>query len=115
MEIDIISKEDERRLNNLTLVVYILQALGLFTGGLGSLVAVIINHVKRDDTRGTLYESHFIWQIRTFWWTLLGMALGALLMVAFVGFIIMGAIWVWYVYRVVRGFLNFNDGKRMPI
>ena len=113
MSLEVITQEDERKLNNLTLVVYILQAVSLFVG-LTGLVAVIINYVKRDDVRGTRYESHFNWQIRTFWWALLATLLGVALAWILVGFVILGATWVWYVYRIVRGFLNFNDGKPMP-
>ncbi|HJU49964.1 MAG TPA: hypothetical protein VJ575_04355, partial [Pseudogulbenkiania sp.] len=104
----------ERKLNNLTLAVYILQALSLFVG-VTAIVAIIINYLKRDDTRGTLYESHFLWQMRTFWWGLLGLALGYLTMFLLVGFVILFAVYVWLIYRVVKGFLNLNDGKPMPL
>ncbi|POZ62686.1 hypothetical protein C2I19_07415 [Chromobacterium alticapitis] len=106
--------ENERRLNNLTLTVYILQAVSLLVGVTG-IVAVIINYVKRDEVRGTLYESHFEWQIRTFWLALLGYVVGAVLTWLLVGFVILFAVWVWYIYRVVKGFLYFNDRKPMPL
>jgi uncharacterized membrane protein len=111
---ELIDHEFERKLNNLTLAVYILQALSLFVG-VTAIVAIIINYLKRDDTRGTLYESHFLWQMRTFWWGLLGLALGYLTMFLLVGFVILFAVYVWLIYRVVKGFLNLNDGKPMPL
>lgn len=111
---ELIDRETERKLNNLTLTIYILQALSLFVG-VTAIVAIIINYLKRDETRGTLYESHFLWQMRTFWWGLLGLALGYLTVFLLVGFIILFAVYVWLIYRVVKGFLNLNDGKPMPL
>ncbi|BAK75298.1 conserved hypothetical protein [Pseudogulbenkiania sp. NH8B] len=111
---ELIDHEFERKLNNLTLAVYILQALSLFVG-VTAIVAIIINYLKRDDTRGTLYESHFLWQMRTFWWGLLGLVLGYLTVFLLVGFVILFAVYIWLIYRVVKGFLNLNDGKPMPL
>ncbi|MBI3146491.1 MAG: hypothetical protein HYZ18_14810 [Pseudogulbenkiania sp.] len=111
---ELIDRETERKLNNLTLTIYILQALSLFVG-VTAIVAIIINYLKRDETRGTLYESHFLWQMRTFWWGLLGLALGYLTVFLLVGFVILFAVYVWLIYRVVKGFLNLNDGKPMPL
>ncbi|NWK77271.1 hypothetical protein [Aquitalea sp. LB_tupeE] len=110
---DLFTRDDERRLNNLTLLVYILQGISLFTG-LPMVVAVIINYLKRDDCRGTLYESHFDWQIRTFWFCLLGSVLGYALLWILVGFAILGLTWLWCLYRVLRGILALNDGKALP-
>ncbi len=101
-------------LRTLTLVVYALYALSAFVG-LTAIVAIIINYIKRDDTRGTLYESHFRWQIRTFWFGLLWACLGAVTLLLGVGFLVLAANSVWLIYRVVRGFLNWNDSKPMPI
>ncbi|MBU3737780.1 MAG: hypothetical protein FGM55_02365 [Rhodoferax sp.] len=101
-------------LRQITLVVYALYALSWVTG-ITALVAIIINYVKRDDARGTLYESHFTWQIRTFWWSLAWTLLGVLTMFILVGFLIMGITAVWSIYRLVRGWLNWNDHKPMPV
>lgn len=101
-------------LRQLTLVCYILYALSPFMG-FTALVAVIINYVKRDEARGTLYESHFTWQIRTFWWGLLWASLGMLTVFFGVGVVILIANSVWVIYRIVKGFLNWNDGKPMPL
>ncbi|WP_334134519.1 DUF4870 family protein [Tepidimonas sp.] len=101
-------------LRQLTLVVYILYALSWLVG-ITALVAIIINYVKRADVAGTLYESHFTWQIRTFWWGLLWALLGGVTMVIGVGFVILLAAFVWTVYRLVKGFLYWNDRKPLPV
>jgi len=103
---------DEKSLKTLTIVVYALQGLGFFNG-ITWIVAVIINYVKRDDVKGSWLESHFSWQIRTFWWGLLWGAIGALLMFVLVGFAVWFAAAVWIIYRIVKGWLNLNDGKPM--
>ena len=98
-------------LKQITLVVYILQALSFFLG-LTAIVAVVINYVKKDDAAGTLYESHFDWQIRTFWWYLLWFVLGFILVFAFgLGFVVWFVAWVWAIYRVVKGWLKWNDNQ----
>jgi uncharacterized membrane protein len=101
-------------LKQLTMICYVLYALSVFVG-LTALVAIVVNYVKRDDTRGTIYESHFSWQIRTFWWGLLWAVIGVATMFILVGIPILLANAVWCIYRIVKGFLNWNDGKPMPV
>ena len=113
--VEVVSAADGQRLQSLrslTLAVYILYAIGVFTG-IPALIGIIINHVKAGDTEGTIYRSHFSWQMRSFWWGLLWAILGWITVWIGVGFIILGASWLWLVYRLVRGFLNWNDGKPM--
>jgi uncharacterized membrane protein len=97
-------------LKTVTMVVYALQALS-FIWGLPAIVGVIINYIKREDARGTVYESHFDWQIRTFWWGLLWAVLGVLLAVVLVGFVVMFVAWIWMIYRVIKGWLKLIEGK----
>jgi uncharacterized membrane protein len=97
-------------LKQITMVVYILQALSFFFG-LTAIVGVVINYVKREDVAGTVYQSHFDWQIRTFWWGLLWALLGFILAFVLVGFAIMFVAWVWAIYRVVKGWLKLNDNQ----
>jgi uncharacterized membrane protein len=97
-------------LKNVTLTVYALQALS-FIWGLPAIVGLIINYVKRDDARGTLYESHFTWQIRSFWWGLVWALIGGVLAVLLVGFVVMFVAWVWMIYRVVKGWLKLTEGQ----
>lgn len=106
----LIEQRNERDLSRLTLIVYVLQAIAL---GLGvtALIGVIINYVKRQDVKGTLYESHFEWQIRTFWFGLGGVLLGWLLTIILIGYVVLGVMYIWWIYRVVKGLLHWHDGR----
>lgn len=109
--------EDADKLSSLktvTTVVYALQAAGFITGGLGWIVAVVVNYVKREEVAGTWLESHFRWQIRTFWFGLLWGVLGGLLVIVFVGFAVLFANMIWIIYRIVKGWLNLNENRPMP-
>jgi uncharacterized membrane protein len=118
-----------------THVVYALHALSLVIGAFGaasivgtflfgwpSIIAVIINYVKRSEARGTWLESHFSWQIRTFWYALLwavivGLISGLLLYVIIgIGTWIVGmfVLAIWAIYRITRGWLALKDGKPLP-
>lgn len=110
----ILEDSEDKKLNQLTLIVYVLQLAGLLTAGVTSLIGVIINYVKRPDANGTRFESHFNWQIKTFWVALIGWVVGSLLMIVGIGFLILGAAWLWFIYRAVKGLLYLNDGKSMP-
>ncbi|WP_200960205.1 hypothetical protein [Pelomonas sp. Root1217] len=101
-------------LKQLTMVIYVLYALSAFTGFTG-IVAIIINYIKREDAAGTLYASHFTWQIRTFWWSLVWGILGFATLLLGVGFVILAVDGIWFLYRLIKGFLNWNDGKPMPV
>ncbi len=107
---EVISAVEEEKLKNLTLLVYLLQGLSLVVG-LTAVAGVIINYLKRDEVRGTYLESHFNWQIKTFWWLLAGVVIGSLLAFVLIGFVVLFAVWVWYIYRIVKGWLALNDGK----
>ena len=115
-----------------TQIIYGLHALSLLTGILGaatvfgaflagwpSLLAVILNYVKRSQTRGTWLESHFRWQIRTFWFGLLWAALCSLFVVLTLGiglivvWIPLGFLAIWFIYRVVRGWMALRDRRPM--
>ena len=129
----VVSATDPRpSLITLTHVIYGLHAVSLLTGIVGlativgafltswpSIIAVILNYAKRREVRGTWLESHFRWQIRTFWSVLLWMLLYAMVVVATLGaalllfwvpLIILG---IWAVYRIVRGWLRLVDRQPM--
>jgi len=106
--------EKLKELKTLTLVVYALQAAGFFVG-ITWIVAVVINYIKKEDAAGTWLESHFRWQIRTFWFGLLWGVIGGILTLVLVGFAILFADAVWIIYRIVKGWLNLSDGKPMPV
>jgi len=119
-------------LYNWTQAIYGLHALSLVTGIVGtatvvgafligwpSLIAVMLNYAKRSDVRGTWLESHFRWQIRTFWFGLLWVSLclffvvvtlGIGLLVAWLPLSIVG---LWFIYRVVRGWRALRDRRQM--
>ena len=116
----------------LTLVVYAMHAFSAITGhttaafivtafltGWPSIIAVIINYVKRGDVRGTFLDSHFSWQIRTFWWALLWFLFAGLLIVTVVGALLgvplMLVTGVWVLYRIARGWLALLSRKPMPM
>ena len=101
-------------LRQLTLITYVLYALG-WMNGITAVIAVLINYIKREDAQGTVYESHFTWQIRTFWWSLLWCVLGGITLLLGVGFVILGVAGIWFLYRLVKGLLNWNDHKPMQI
>jgi len=99
-------------LRTLTHAVYALQALAFLTA-ITPLIGVVINYVKLDDTAGSIYQSHFRWQIRTFWWSLLWTVVGTLALFVLVGYLILFALTVWYIYRIVKGWLWLNDNRPM--
>ena len=106
------NEEQLKSLKDLTQVVYILYALSYFTG-ITAIVGIIINYVKLDDAAGTWLESHFRWQIRTFWFGLLWAVIGAITAFIVVGFAILFANFCWVVYRIVKGWLNLSENKPM--
>ena len=122
--------EPSRSLIVLTHVIYSLHALSLVTGIVGaatvvgafltgwpSIIAVILNYVKRSEARGTWLESHFRWQIRTFWFGLLWATLCVLFVVFTLGIGILiawlplGVVGLWFIYRMARGWLALNDHR----
>ncbi len=101
----------------LTHILYGLYAIFWLTGGITALIAIVINYIKRDDVAGTLYASHFAWQIRSFWWSVVWAAAGGVLFATVVGiplaFVAWGVLWLWMLYRIVKGWLALNDSKPM--
>jgi len=93
--------------------------LTAFLSGWPSIIAVIINYVKRGDTRGTHLGSHFRWQIRTFWFALLWVLIAGVLVITVIGipvaYIMAAFIGLWVLYRMIRGLLRLNKGLPMPI
>jgi len=124
--------EPDQSLITVTHVIYGLHALSLITGivtaasivfafltGWPSIIAVILNYVKRGEARGTWLESHFRWQIRTFWWGLLWVVLclafvvatlGVGLLVAWLPLMVVG---FWFIYRIASGWLRLVDRRPM--
>ena len=116
----------------LTHIIYALHAFSVLTGltsaafvvtaflsGWPSIIAVIINYVKRDAVRGTFLDSHFSWQIRTFWWSLLWVVIAGLLIVTIIGAVVglplLLLLGLWVIYRIVRGWIALANSKAMPL
>lgn len=125
-------REPDPSLITISHVTYALHALGLAIGAFGaasivgsfllgwpSIIAVILNYVKRGEARGTWLESHFDWQIRTFWWALVWAV--AIFVISFpLAFVLIGfATWfaglfilgIWAIYRVVKGWLRLQSRR----
>jgi uncharacterized membrane protein len=94
-------------------VLYGLHTLAWFSGGIFAVIALIINYVRRADELDALYLDHHNYMIRTFWWTLLWLVvlspLWLLLMLP--GAIAYFVVWLWYLYRCIRGWMRFNDNR----
>ena len=125
--------DNERSLVNWAHLIYGLHAFSLLTGILGaatvvgafltgwpSIIAVILNYVKRSDVRGTWIESHFRWQIRTFWFGLLwvSICIAFIVMTLGIGILIawlpLGLVALWFIYRIVRGWTRLSARQPMP-
>jgi uncharacterized membrane protein len=117
-----------------THVIYLLHAFSLLTGILGaatvigafligwpSIIAVILNYLKRGEARGTWLESHFRWQIRTFWFGLLWVSICGLFVVVTLGiglliaWLPLAIITIWFIYRIARGWLALNERRPMYV
>jgi uncharacterized membrane protein len=128
----IISTVPQDNLVRLTHVIYALHALSVVMGFIGSafiitafltgwpsIIAVIINYIKRGDVYGTYLDSHFGWQIRTFWYALLWMTIAVILFMTVIGIVLAYLITVgagiWILYRIIRGWIALDGGRPMPI
>ena len=107
-------------LHALSLVIGITTAatiVGAFVFGVPSIIAVVINYFKREEARGTFLESHFRWQIRTFWFSLLWCIIAVMLFITILGIpfalIVVIAAGIWVIYRIARGWLALRDRKPM--
>ena len=131
------STSPEPGLITYTHVIYALHALTVASGaittpifmpfgfvcGLPSAVAVLMNYARRSEARGTWLETHFRWQIRTFWyatlWVVVVSVVAIPLLLIGVGFLIgligLATVAAWIIYRVLRGWLALRDARPMPL
>ncbi len=94
-----------------------------FAFGLPSIIAVILNYARRSEARGSWLESHFRWQIRTFWyswlWIIVTSVLAVPLLIVLVGVVIevlgLAIIGIWVIYRIARGWLALKEGRSLPV
>lgn len=95
---------------NFTWITYAMYALGLFTG-LFAVVGVIMAYAKRGEFTNTIYYDHMQYLIRTFWISLIGAIVGFLLLIILIGWVLLIAVTIWYIYRIVMGAIKLNDGQ----
>ena len=108
MNVEQVGSESDR---TLAVFAYVLHLIGTVTG-VTSIIALILNYVRRD--RFGVWDTHHRWMIRSFWWGLLWSIIGACLIFVFVGYVILGIVWLWYVYRHVRGLVALANNDPMP-
>ena len=125
------ASKPSKDLITLTHVMYGLHAFSALMGMLGtafivtafltgwpSIIAVVINYVKRSDVRGSYLDSHFGWQLRTFWYAVLWTIVAILLMMTIIGIPfaigVVLVVGIWVLYRIGRGWLALAESKSMP-
>ena len=99
-------------MRTITIIVYALQAAS-FLVGFTFIAAIILNYIKKSEAEGTLYESHFRWQIRTFWFSLLWGAIGFVLVFIVIGYFVLLANAIWVIYRIIKGWLRLSENQTM--
>jgi uncharacterized membrane protein len=115
MTVEISPEQADINNKNITQLIYGLYAASIIVL-VTSIVAIILNYVKRDDVVNTIYESHFRWQIRTFWFSLLWCFVAFASFITIVGPFIIGSFaFIWFVYRIVKGWLRLTEGKPMYV
>ncbi len=119
-------------------ITYLLYVLSYFTAGLLWIVPIFMNYAKRRDADNTWLATHFDWQIKTFWYSIVFFIIGVLIitfalggfgvsmfaesnniaigsvLLASLGFVIMGFTFIWHLYRIVRGWIALTDGRPVP-
>lgn len=119
MNQDLVLDSSLQSAKNLAWWLYLGHAASLvFSLGAFSFIPLIINYVKREDASNTFVYSHHGWQIRSFWWYLVWMAVGGVLFMTIVGipaaFLLWTVAWLWKLYRLIKGIVDLNDNKPMP-
>jgi uncharacterized membrane protein len=109
----VLTTDEKAKANKeITTIIYALYAASLLFG-ITALAAIVLNYMKKDDVAGTLYESHFRWQMRTFWFSLLWGVIGVITFIVIIGMFILAADAIWFIYRIAKGWLNLNENKPM--
>jgi uncharacterized membrane protein len=101
-------------------ILYIAHAATFFFSlGLLNVLVLVVNYIKRPETNGTIVYSHHTWMIRSFWWYVVLMLVAGVLFITIIGIPLawlVGAVaWVWMAYRIIRGFLDLNNNRPMPV
>jgi len=93
--------------------IYVLQALAFFLGGVTFIIAVILNYLNMQRVKGTWLESHFKWQVETFWVALALVLIGSATLPFFIGFVVIFAAVIWVIHRIVYGLIKLNKSKEV--
>ncbi|MDQ7003510.1 MAG: hypothetical protein Q9N67_00725 [Ghiorsea sp.] len=112
-ELNVQPEQNTGALKTIATIVYVLQTLSYFTGGITFIAAVILNYIKKEDAHGTWLASHFRWQIRTFWFGILWAMIGTMMLIVAVGYFVLIANAIWIIYRIIKGWLRLSEGKEM--
>ncbi|QDQ26057.1 hypothetical protein FNU76_06675 [Chitinimonas arctica] len=115
----ILVEAQEKSLKQLAIVAYVLLGISLFTALPTGLVGLIIAHLKRGEARDTWLASHFDFVIQTFWLSVVGFIIAGVLFCTIIGIplaiLLCAAVWLWTLYRVVKGALALNDNQEVAI
>jgi len=94
-------------------IIYMLQAFSIVFA-LTMIIAVIMNYLKINTVKGTWLETHYKWQIRTFWFFTTGGIVGMLILhYSDAGLLIIIANYIYTIYRIARGWISLNDKKEI--
>ncbi|CAL7962067.1 conserved hypothetical protein [Gammaproteobacteria bacterium] len=107
------NKEESNKnlsLKNVAQIVYLCQMLSFFFG-ITAVAGVVLNYLKRSEAASTWLESHYVWQIRTFWVALIASFIGFILIFVLIGFLILAVTLVWTIYRVIKGYLLLDSER----
>jgi uncharacterized membrane protein len=92
---------------------YLLQLFAIFSGGVFFVISAIIAYNRHDKSIGTIYQSHFRWQIKTLWYGLGGFILGAILLLVLIGGFVIAVVELWVLYRVIKGIFYLKEGREI--
>ncbi len=132
------SDSQQRTLSVYNHITYLLYVLSYFTAGLLWVVPIVMNYIKRHDADNTWLATHFDWQIKTFWYSIVGFVIGTVMLLAAFGVLgigtlanssgmtygsialggfgvfIIGITVIWHLYRIVRGWIALTDSRPVP-
>lgn len=94
-------------------IIYFLQALAFLLGGVTFIIAVLLNYLNMHRVKGTWLESHYKWQIKTFWFALLFVLIGTATVPFLFGFVVLAGGIIWTVHRIARGWISLNKSKEV--
>lgn len=100
----------EAQLKQYTLIVYVLYLASLLFG-ITLFAGVVVAYVKKNESAGTIYYDHLCYLIRTFWLFLIGTVIGFILLIVLIGYLVLIAVGLWFIYCVIVGFIRFNDNQ----